>query len=100
MFLANRAELVNVIARAALPALYMETGFVSAGGLMSYGPKFTDLFRRAAAYVDRILKGGRPADMPVEQATKFVVAINLQTARALDLEIPTSILLRADEVVE
>jgi ABC-type uncharacterized transport system substrate-binding protein len=100
MFLANRSELIRLINEARLPAIYMETGFVASGGLMSYGPNFTQLFRRAATYVDRILKGAKPAEMPVEQPTKFELIINQGTANALGLTIPQSILLRADEVIE
>ena len=100
MFLANRVQLIKLIGQARLPAIYMETGFVAAGGLLSYGPNFTQLFRRAATYVDKILKGAKPSDLPVEQPTKFELVINLATANALGLTIPQSILLRADEVIE
>jgi putative tryptophan/tyrosine transport system substrate-binding protein len=99
MFLANRSELIRLINQARLPAIYMETGFVASGGLMSYGPNFTQLFRRAATYVDKILKGAKPGDMPIEQPTKFELIINQATADALGLTIPQSILLRADELI-
>jgi putative tryptophan/tyrosine transport system substrate-binding protein len=79
---------------------YQLTEFVRAGGLISYGPNFPQLFRRAAVYVDKILKGAAPAELPVEQPTKFELAINLKAAKALRLDVPNSILLRADEVIE
>jgi putative ABC transport system substrate-binding protein len=100
MFLANRQQLVELTNRSRLPAIYMETGFVAAGGLISYGPNFTELFRRAAAYVDKILKGAKPGDLPVEQPTKFELVINLKTAKALGIEVPPTLLARADEVIE
>jgi len=100
MFFTNRGQLIGQLGQARLPSIYMETGFAAAGGLMSYGPNFTQLFRRAATYVDKILKGAKPADLPVEQPNKFELIINASTAKALGLVIPQSILLRADEVIE
>jgi putative ABC transport system substrate-binding protein len=85
---------------AGLPTMYAFREFVEAGGLMSYGANIPDLFRRAADYVDKILRGTKPADIPVEQPTKFDLVINLTTAKALSLKIPESFLLRADEVIE
>jgi putative tryptophan/tyrosine transport system substrate-binding protein len=83
-----------------LPAIYQSADWVDMGGLLSYGPDFHEQFRKAAVYVDRILKGANPADLPVEQPTKFELEINLRTAKALGLTIPDSILARADKVIE
>jgi len=93
-------RLPDLLARAGLPAIYLVREVTLAGGLMSYGPDFEDIFRRAAGYVDRILKGALPADLPIEQPTKFQFVINLKTAKALGLTIPTPLLLRADEVIQ
>jgi putative ABC transport system substrate-binding protein len=99
-FFSERRRLVDLAAKNRLPAVYPQREFVDAGGLMAYGPNLADLFRRAATYVDKILKGAKPGDLPVEQPTKFELVINLKTAKALGLTIPPSLLLRADQVIE
>jgi putative ABC transport system substrate-binding protein len=100
LFLAERKRLVGLAAKTRLPTMYIWREFVDAGGLVSHGPDLADLYRRAATYVDKILKGARPGDLPVEQPTKFELVINLKAAMALGLTIPPSLLARADEVVE
>jgi putative ABC transport system substrate-binding protein len=96
----QRTHVVSVAARHRLPGMYPEAEFVEAGGLMAYGPNVPDNFRRAAGYVDKILKGAKPGDLPIEQPAKFELVINLKTARTLGLTIPPSLLLRADQVIE
>jgi putative ABC transport system substrate-binding protein len=97
---AHRASLISAAARNNVPAVYMVSDFARDGGLLSYGPDRVDLFPRAASYVDRILRGAKPGDLPVQFPTKFEMIVNRKTATALGLAIPPSILLRADEVIE
>jgi putative tryptophan/tyrosine transport system substrate-binding protein len=96
----HRDLIVTLAARHKLPAVYYRRLFVIGGGLISYGADFLDQFRRAAGYVDRIFKGEKPADLPVQAPTKYELVINLKTAKTLGLEIPSSVLARADEVIE
>ena len=96
----NRVRIATLAAAARLPTIYVQREYVEAGGLMSYGANIPNLFRRAAEYVDKILRGARPGDLPVEQPTKFDLAVNLTTAKALGLTVPPTLLARADEVIE
>jgi ABC-type uncharacterized transport system substrate-binding protein len=100
LFTTHRARLAEVAARSRLPTIYGQREYVDVGGLMSFGTDFRDLYRRAALYVDKFLKGAKPANLPVEQPTKFELVINLKTAKALGLTIPPSLLARADQVLE
>ena len=97
---ANRTQVVTLALTGRLPTSFNEGAMVRAGGLMSYGPNFPDLFRRAAEIVDKILRGTKPGDIPVEQPTKFDLVINLTTAKALGISVPQALLATADEVIE
>lgn len=100
MFITHRTRIVGLVAKSRLPAMYGNREFVDIGGLMFYGATLSDIFRRAATYVDKILKGTKPADLPVEQPMKFVLVINLKTAKALGLTIPPALLFQATEVIQ
>jgi len=97
---ANLPRILTLALGARLPTIFSTRDFVHAGGFMSYGPNYTDLFRRSADYVDKILHGAKPGDIPVEQPTRFALVVNLTTAKALGLTIPNQFVLRADEVIE
>jgi len=99
-FFAERKRIVELAAKYRLPAIYPQKEFVDEGGLMSYGVDYTDLYRRAAGYVDKILKGAKPADLPVQQATKFEFVVNLKAAKQIGLTIPNRVLERANKVVK
>jgi putative ABC transport system substrate-binding protein len=100
LFALHRARLAELALKSRLPMMSGEPGFTEAGGLVTYGPSLPDSWRRAATYVDKILKGAKPADLPVEQPTKFELVINMKTAKALGLTIPQSVLVRADEIIQ
>ena len=100
LFISERKRLVSLAAKYRMPAVYLVRDFVDDGGLMSYGPHWADIYRRAAIHVDKILKGAKPAELPVEQPTRFELVVNLKTARALGLTLPTSLLQRADDVLD
>ena len=95
----DRKQFADLAAKSRLPVIYPRTEFVEAGGLMTYGASVVDLYRRAATYVDKILKGAKPADLPVEQPTKFELVINLKAAKQIGLTIPPNVLARADRVI-
>ena len=99
LFFAERKRIVELAGKYRLPAIYPEKEFVDEGGLMSYGADFDDLYRRAAVYVDKILKGAKPADLPVQQATKFEFVINLKAAKQIGLTVPPEVLARANRVI-
>jgi len=99
-FLGERKRIVTLAVKYRLPAIYFQKEFVDEGGLMSYGVDFADLYRRAATYVDKILKGAKPADLPVQQATKFEFVINLKAAKQIGLTVPPEVLVRADRVIK
>ena len=100
MFITHRQEIVTLVSSSGVPAMYPERAFIEAGGLMFYGAGLPSMYRHAAIYVDKILRGAKPSDLPVEQPTKFDLVINLQAAKALNLTIPPTLLARADEVIE
>jgi putative ABC transport system substrate-binding protein len=101
MYVAGHSDLIVALAaRHRLPAMYPYRDFVNAGGLLCYGVDRADLYRRAASYVDRILRGAKPSDLPVQAPTKYELSINLKTAKALGLDVPAMLLARADEVIE
>jgi len=100
MLLSQRRQIINLAIKDRLPTIYPQSEFVEDGGLMFYGASVTDLFRRTATYVDKILKGAKPADLPVEQPTKFELVINLKAAKQIGLAIPPNVLARADRVIK
>jgi putative ABC transport system substrate-binding protein len=99
LFTSERSRIVDSVGRGRLSAMFFSREFVDAGGLMSYGPSFPESYRRAATYVDKILKGAKPADLPIEQPTKFEFVINLKTAKQMGVNIPPNVLARADKVI-
>jgi putative ABC transport system substrate-binding protein len=100
IFYSHRKRLIELAAKYRLPAVYETKPFVKDGGLMSYGPSINDMFHGMASYVDRILRGAKPADLPIERPTKFELLFNMKTAKALGLTIPQSVLVRADEIIQ
>jgi putative ABC transport system substrate-binding protein len=100
VFLHNRSRIVEFAERRRMPAVYAYRELVDAGGLMSFGPDYADMHRHAATYVDKILKGAKPADLPIEQPRRFNLVVNMRTARALGIIVPRDLLIRASEVIE
>jgi putative tryptophan/tyrosine transport system substrate-binding protein len=100
VFVANLKRIADFAAKDRLPSIFHLREFADAGGLITYGPDRSDLFRRAAAYIDKILKGAKPADLPIQLPTKFELVVNLKTAKAIGLELPPTLIARADEVIE
>jgi len=100
LLFAERKRIVELAGKYRLPAIYFQKEFVDDGGLMSYGADFDDLFRRAAVYVDKILKGAKPADLPVQQATKFEFVVNLKAAKQIGVTVPPNVLVRGDRVIK
>jgi ABC-type uncharacterized transport system substrate-binding protein len=100
LMLANRKRIADSLLKGRLPSMYLRKEFVDAGGLMSYGADITESYRRVAYFVDKILKGAKPGDLPVEQPTKFILVINLKTANQIGLTIPQSVLYKADKVIK
>jgi putative ABC transport system substrate-binding protein len=100
LFVAERRRIADLAKKNRLPTVFASRAYVEAGGLVSYGPNLAEMLRRSATYVDKILKGAKPGDLPIEQPTAFELAVNLKTAKALGLTIPASMLSRADQVIE